>query len=310
MAQRRWTLLVVPHGSGSSRSVQISTRALRVVGSIIGVVVIAAGVFAFTTVSKSVDVLHLQRLAEANRLLANELASTRQLVGQLTDTLDQISTRDRQVRLLAGLEPTSPDVQQAGIGGPVGAWPERDTLLAVAGAEGREAIDARVTVDALIRRADVLAASFGEAADSLRSYTDRLSRTPSIKPTAGFLSSPFAHERMNPILHVARPHLGIDLAAPLGTPIVAPAGGLVVDVATLTGYGKMVTIDHGYGVVTRYAHCSKILVRVGQRVKRDQEIALVGSTGLSTAPHLHYEVIVNGQHVNPEKYIFPDQIVE
>ena len=115
---------------------------------------------------------------------------------------------------------------------------------------------------------------------------------------------------MNPILHVARPHLGIDLAAPLGTPIVAPAGGLVVDVATLTGYGKMVTIDHGYGVVTRYAHCSKILVRVGQRVKRDQEIALVGSTGLSTAPHLHYEVIVNGQHVNPEKYIFPDQIVE
>jgi murein DD-endopeptidase MepM/ murein hydrolase activator NlpD len=109
---------------------------------------------------------------------------------------------------------------------------------------------------------------------------------------------------------LARPHEGIDVAAPLGAEIEAPAAGTVTDVRWEDGYGNFVTIDHGYGLVTRYAHCSKILVVRGQRVKRGQKIALVGATGLATGPHLHYEVWVGGKPVDPLHYVMPDAIVD
>jgi len=133
---------------------------------------------------------------------------------------------------------------------------------------------------------------------------------PSIMPTKGWLTSAFARERVHPILHLARPHEGIDVSAPMGAEIEAPAAGVVTDVRWEEGYGNMLTMDHGFGLVTRFAHCSKILVVRGQRVKRGQRIALVGSTGLSTGPHLHYEVWVNGRPVNPMKYVMPDAIVD
>jgi murein DD-endopeptidase MepM/ murein hydrolase activator NlpD len=84
----------------------------------------------------------------------------------------------------------------------------------------------------------------------------------------------------------------------------------VTDVKWEEGYGNMITLDHGFGLVTRFAHCSKILAVRGQRVKRGQKIALVGSTGLSTGPHLHYEVWVNHKPVDPIKYVMPDAIVD
>jgi murein DD-endopeptidase MepM/ murein hydrolase activator NlpD len=96
----------------------------------------------------------------------------------------------------------------------------------------------------------------------------------------------------------------------MGMDIEAPAAGVVTQVSWVEGYGNMLTIDHGYGLVTRYAHCSKILVVRGQRVKRGQQVAKVGNTGLSTGPHLHYEVWVNGRPVNPMKYVLPDAIVD
>jgi murein DD-endopeptidase MepM/ murein hydrolase activator NlpD len=96
----------------------------------------------------------------------------------------------------------------------------------------------------------------------------------------------------------------------MGTPILASAAGRVVQVGTEAGYGRIVSLDHGDGIVTRYAHLSKALVQPGQRVKRGQEIALVGNSGITTAPHLHYEVIVNGKHQDPLKFIFPESIVD
>ena len=139
---------------------------------------------------------------------------------------------------------------------------------------------------------------------------DRLAATPSIMPTRGWLTSAFMKERIHPILHLARPHEGIDVSAPMGAEIEAPAAGIVTDVKWEEGYGNMITTDHGFGLVTRFAHCSKILAVRGQRVKRGQVIARVGSTGLSTGPHLHYEVWVNHKAVDPLKYVMPDAIVD
>ena len=307
--KRRWTILLVPPGARASRSVDVPARAFGWAVGVGSVLAVGLLIFAGMTATKSINLTRLDRLERTNTLLGQELDIARGQLAELQDTLASISRRDRQVRLLAGLEPLDADVQQAGIGGPVGQWSEREQLLAE-GQVGRAALDLRLDLDGLIRRASLVAGSFTEAAESLTSHNDRLSRTPSIMPTAGYLSSRFARARLHPIFHEERPHPGIDISAPMGTPILAAAGGTVIQVGTGTGYGMMVTIDHGYGLVTRYAHLSKALVRIGQRVHRADEIALVGNTGIVTAPHLHYEVIVNGNQQDPLKFVFPETIVD
>jgi len=308
-ANRRWTILFVPPGASSTRAIDIPARVLKWGAGLGAVAGVAALVFGVMTLTKSIDLTRLDRLERTNQLLGQELDITRTQLTELQDTLTAITHRDRQVRLLAGLEPMDADVQLAGIGGPVGEWSEREELLAE-GTIGRAALDLRLDLDGLIRRANLIAGSFREAADSLTSHNDRLARTPSIMPTQGYLSSRFAKARIHPIFHEARAHEGIDISAPMGTPILAAASGLVMDVGTVAGYGKMVTVDHGYGLVTRYAHLSKALVRAGQRVKRGEEIAQVGNSGIATAPHLHYEVMVRGQQQDPLKFIFPETIVD
>src|SRR5256886_9512126 len=226
----------------------------------------------------------------------------------LRDTLHRFSEREQEMRLLAGLTPTDTSVQQAGIGGPAGAWLERDSLKAL-GRDGQEALAARLDGDALAGRANILVRSLNQPYDPVSRQRERLAATPSIMPTRGWLTSAFMAERVHPILHLARPHEGIDVAAPMGAEIEAPAAGVVTDVRWEDGYGNMLTIDHGYGLVTRFAHCSRIFVVRGTRVKRGQKIALVGSTGLSTGPHLHYEVWVNHHPVDPKKFVLPDAIV-
>jgi len=308
-ANRRWTILIVPHGAHASRGVEVSARAFKWLAGVGSVALTGLLVFAVMTVTKSINLTRLDRMESVNQLLNQELEVARQQVAELKDTIGAITVRDRQVRLLAGLQPTNPDVQLAGIGGPVGQWSQREQLLAE-DQGGRAALDLRLELDGLIRRASLLAGSFVQASESLASHNDRLRATPSIMPTLGYLSSRFTQSRIHPIFHEARAHEGIDIAAPMGTPIEASASALVVDVGSGAGYGLMVTLDHGYGLVTRYAHLSKALVRAGQRVKRGDAIAEVGRSGLATAPHLHYEVMVRGKQQDPLKFIFPENIVD
>ncbi|MGB9877463.1 MAG: murein hydrolase activator EnvC family protein [bacterium] len=123
-----------------------------------------------------------------------------------------------------------------------------------------------------------------------------------IYPLRGKLTSRFGM-RTHPIYHITKMHTGIDLSAPSGTPIKAAAGGEVVYAGWWGGYGNVVIIDHGGGISTLYAHCSAIYVRKGQKVSQGEVIAAVGSTGLSTGPHLHFEVRKNGKPVDPLGYL-------
>jgi murein DD-endopeptidase MepM/ murein hydrolase activator NlpD len=303
MAERKWTLVLMPHGSGASRVVQLSHTALKVAAAVAGAVVLLALVLGYTTVSRSVDLRRASEMARENATLATSLSGLQGRLDLLEDTLSAIAERDRKIRLLANLDPHDPQVLQAGVGG---SRPARASGSAVL----RQASAARGEVNGLIRRANLLAASFTEAADSLASHRERLAATPSILPTSGWLSSAFASMRRHPILHVSRPHEGLDISAPKGTPIEAPGAGMVTEAGWESGYGQTLTVDHGYGIVTRYAHASKLLVRRGQRVKRGDRIALVGNSGLATGPHLHYEVRVNGRAVDPLRYVLPDVITE
>lgn len=163
-------------------------------------------------------------------------------------------------------------------------------------------------IDAILwtlRPAGLLAGSLRVASESLSTNMRRLAATPSIMPTQGWLSSNFSRRRLHPLLHIVRPHEGIDVRAPRGTPIEAPAEGTVVKAGWEQGYGWTIEIDHGFGIVTRYAHTAKMLVRPGQRVERGEVIARVGASGLAEAPHLHYEVRQNGRPVDPLRFVLP-----
>lgn len=136
----------------------------------------------------------------------------------------------------------------------------------------------------------------------LESQRNLLSSTPAIRPTEGWVSSGFGH-RKSPFTGLREFHKGLDIAGRKGTPIVATADGIVTFVGNNGFLGKMLKIDHGHGMVTRYGHIQKVLKKRGEAVKRGETIAHMGSTGRSTGPHLHYEVHLNGIPVNPKKYI-------
>jgi murein DD-endopeptidase MepM/ murein hydrolase activator NlpD len=151
----------------------------------------------------------------------------------------------------------------------------------------------------------LMAGQFRDRAESLSTTFRRLISTPSVMPTQGWLSSQFSRNRLHPVLGYVRPHKGIDVRAPRGTPIEAPAAGTVISAGWEGNYGYTVEIDHGWDIVTRYAHVSKMLVKPGYRVQRGEVIALVGQTGLADGPHLHYEVRIKGRPVDPIKYVVP-----
>jgi murein DD-endopeptidase MepM/ murein hydrolase activator NlpD len=165
-------------------------------------------------------------------------------------------------------------------------------------------------LSALLHRARLLAASWRQAEDTLSERHARFSATPSISPTAGYISSEFSRSRWHPILEKPLPHTGIDIVAALGAAVIATARGRVETVGYHAEYGLTIDINHGYGVVTRYAHLSKTVVRVGEIVARGQQIGTVGQSGLAIGPHVHYEVLVNGRATNPRRYILERDVIQ
>jgi len=136
----------------------------------------------------------------------------------------------------------------------------------------------------------------------LKDQKSLLASTPSLWPTRGWVTSGFGY-RPYPFTGNEKMHEGIDIATRIGTPVVAPADGVVTFVGSEGSFGNLIVIDHGYGISTRFGHLSEIYIRVGKRVRRGDKIAAVGDTGRCTGPHVHYEVRLNGVPVNPANYI-------
>ena len=263
--------MIVPHGADGTREFVLSRRALKVLRRTGIVAGFLLGVGTISTVA-------MASRSGAAPVSVTSSASAREL-DSLRRALAAINQREARIRLLAGLPPLD-SVQ-----------PERKRVP--------------TDVGGLLQRAQELATSFAEVSDSLEVNSARLASLPSIMPTSGWLTSQFSRGRKHPVLHVTRPHEGIDVAAPMGTAIVAPADGRVRFVGNQSGYGLVLEIDHGNGIVTRFAHQSRVVVRQGDRVTRGQHVGNVGNSGLSTGPHLHYEIHVNGRVVDPLTYVLP-----
>ncbi len=301
MARSKWTLMLIPHDNERVRSVQVSSNSVRAALSVVLIAVLLSASFSVGFFVKQNQHWRAQRLERENLLLAAEVGQMRGQMQYLSKALDVLAEKDESYRLISGL-PVDKD------GNPVrsGVAPVANGLRP---GVGQQVAAAAADLRTLMRRAGLLRESMDEAIVTLKANTDRLEATPSIAPADGPLSSLFSRGRKHPVLRISRPHKGIDIAAPTGEPIMAPAKGVITFAGTRSGgYGRMVEIDHGYGYVTRFAHASRILVQTGQRVDRGDRIALVGESGLTSGPHLHYEVEVNGSQVDPLNFIMADVI--
>ena len=310
---RRWTILIVPHGTASPKSYEVGERGLRVaIGAVVGLFLLVAGAAAVLFTPWATPSARLA--ARENARLKADLAAIDSRLQALVDTISSIERQDQRIRTLAGIEPDSTgeiaekEVATAGVArsaAPLSPLPKSQRFASKPFLGRLGFGEVRPNVDDMIRRATELSKSFSAVSDTLSRNVERMANLPSIMPTAGWLTSQFSKSRFHPILHASRPHEGIDVVAPLGAPIVAPAAGRVIKAERESGYGLMVQIDHGNGLVTTYAHILRIAVTVGQKVTRGQTIATVGNSGLTTGPHLHYEIHRNGKPVDPLTFVMP-----
>ncbi len=226
-------------------------------------------------------------------IIKGELFQLSERLADLSGKLEEISTREEQV-LVAG----------AGLNMDFSSLiPEESWTVEPPGDDMFRYID-DVEIELLLieRLADAELMAYDSLASFFMEKEDLLAHIPSIWPVDGYFVSAFG-PRIDPFTGAVRIHKGIDLACNVGTPIYAPADGEVVFVGWTGGWGLNIVVRHSDRVSTRYAHCSAACTVVGREVKRGDLIARVGSTGRSVAPHLHYEVLIDGVQVDPEDYI-------
>jgi murein DD-endopeptidase MepM/ murein hydrolase activator NlpD len=242
-----------------------------------------------------------------NMVLQYEIMNQR--LNQVTTVLEDMQYRDDNIyRVIFESDPIPNEVRRAGFGGAnryknLEGYSNSDLI-----------IETRKKLDVITKQAYVQSKSFDDVLGLAKNKDKMLQSIPAIQPVANTdlrrMASGFGY-RIHPIYKVRKLHAGMDFSAPTGTPIYATGDGKIVNDAGAGkvgghGYGKYVVIDHGYGYKTLYAHMSKIIVNAGETVKRGEIIGYVGNTGSSTAPHLHYEVIKNGQKINPINFFYND----
>jgi murein DD-endopeptidase MepM/ murein hydrolase activator NlpD len=280
------------------------------------VVLNALGIFALVSMMAVVMVIFYYNYFESPKevILANEVKELKfyyeqrtQEVDEAIKILNEVENRDDNIyRVVLGAEPIDKSIRDAGVGGSDRYEDIREKNLAhedlVLGLSER--------VDLLKRKIYIESKSQDEVVKLAENKEKLFAAIPAIQPISNkqllALASGFGL-RIHPVYKVKKLHTGIDFAAAIGTPIYATADGKVAEVSVkFSGYGKMVEIDHGFGYRTRYAHMHDFAVRSGQNVKRGDLIGYVGNTGLSTAPHLHYEVLINRGQVDPVHYFYND----
>jgi murein DD-endopeptidase MepM/ murein hydrolase activator NlpD len=224
---------------------------------------------------------------------------------KLQKLMDELEYRDDNIyRVIFEAEPISKSVREAGIGGV-------DRYANLEGYdESKLLVETAKKLDRLTSEIYVQSKSFDEVFAMARNKEKMLASIPAVQPIRNIdlrrISSYFGY-RIDPIYKVKKFHEGIDFSAPVGTPVHVTGDGVVMKVIRSNrGYGNEILVDHGFGYVTRYAHLSAFKVKRGQHVRRGQVIGLVGNTGKSTAPHLHYEVIKNHHPINPINFFFND----
>ncbi len=238
-------------------------------------------------------------VANENAVLRAQLSSLDGQLTQFRQSMNLLKTSDDRLRIAVNMKPIPNDIRKVAVGGV-----EINRNYGVSPSANRLIADVKEELQVLDREAALQKKSY---ADILKGYQENqllFQHIPAIDPIRdGIETSPFGM-RMHPILHIMLMHEGIDIACEVGTHVHATGDGVVVYVGRRGGYGNAVEIDNGFGYTTLFGHLERPLVHDGEKVKRGQVIALSGDTGLSTGPHVHYEVRKNGLPVDPSQYFF------
>jgi murein DD-endopeptidase MepM/ murein hydrolase activator NlpD len=299
MAPKFLTILFLTDATTCPRQVRLSQRALGWILAGGGLALLVLGYFGIHFLTIEVDYLELIRLrhaVQAQQEMAEQLET-------LSQEMNRLRSFDTQIRRLAGMQ-TPPGAEGKNTWAVGGGTLELAKALKTGEQAEQVLLLARLYQDLerLEREIALRAESLQAVTEYLTKQKDRLIATPALWPTEGHVTSPFG-SRTSPFTGQPQHHTGVDIAAPMGAPIRAPADGIVTFAGTLPGYGHALVLTHGFGFKTFYGHNQRNQVSKGQTVKRGQVIALVGNSGYSTGAHLHYEVLLNDQPQNPLKYI-------
>jgi murein DD-endopeptidase MepM/ murein hydrolase activator NlpD len=255
--------------------------------------------------SHRVDKRKLERLNQENEIVHTEIERIEQDIAGLAVLIDSLQEYDKKLRTYASLNPISDDLRAMGVGGRLEFHNAGGLSTDVR--EDLESISDQL--DNLLARSRLQKESFNNIVHYLDEKKYLREHTPSIIPVQGWFMSGFGY-RIDPFTGQVKMHEGLDIAAPPGTPIIAPADAIVKFAGERRGFGLTLELNHGYGYITLYGHCQRLNVEEGEKVSRGDVIAYVGSTGRSTGPHLHYEVRVSQEPVNPVDYILTPSIID
>lgn len=294
------TFMLIPDDGGRVVRFRVSAKSQRVL--------FAAGVTLVSILSLTV----VFALVAATRVsayfsLKEQVAAQHEMLARmghdvetLSQSVDRMKQFNRKMRVVLGFEQENVGGEKlVGIGGPIEARNDALESLSLASPSYRE-MESSISViqnDSMQQEVEL-----SDLHELMQGQASLLQSTPSVWPSRGWLTSVFG-QRASPFTGIRRMHEGIDIASRIGAPAIATADGVVLFTGINGDYGKLIIVDHGFGITTYYGHLSQIEVKEGDRIKRGDSLGEVGNTGRSTGPHLHYEVRLSGVPVDPMRYI-------
>lgn len=299
-SKESYTVLVLPSPTSKTYCFNLTKKTLKILLGTVTVLTVLLLIFIvqyFYMARDRGELMSLRKETRAQKVQIQMFASN---IDDLKKQMTRLKDLDAKLRVITDIGPPPQSVQLMGIGGPEeqGA----DAVYPGRNIQGEDLKKMKADLQTLRSDASIQELSFEELTEAMKDRRSLWASTPSVWPVRGWLTSGFGN-RLSPFTDSMTMHNGLDVASRRDTPVLATAGGVVSYEGFDSGLGKMVKINHGYGMQTLFGHMSKVGVRIGQRVKRGDVIGFVGNTGLSTGLHVHYEVHVNGVPVNPLRYI-------
>jgi murein DD-endopeptidase MepM/ murein hydrolase activator NlpD len=309
--RKKISFVVLSNSGAPAKQICTSKASIRLVGVILAACLLFFGYVVYDYFKLKKTTAHLQNREIKLTSQLKEIQNQRKQIQQFANEINSLKAKlvalnnfEKKIRIIANIEKTDQSDNIFGVGGSIPG--DLDSRIPLVEKHNSLIRDMHDQIDELDRASIHQKDEFESLLKSLEDQHNLLASTPAIRPVSrgekswvtsrfGFRQSPFTGQREF--------HQGFDLSCQKGTPILATADGVVTFAGRKGFLGKAMIIDHGHGMVTKFGHCQKFLKKKGEKVKRWEPIALVGNTGRSTGPHVHYEVHLNGIPVNPEKYI-------
>lgn len=334
MSEKKYTFFLVTNDEANVKKITLPASRVKAFVLLVGFVLIAISAATVDYLGLLVQTSENKKLKAENAQLIKQFQVVEGKVGALESSLERVKTFTTKLKLITNIDSEDRSLKLAmGASAPANkpveelnesmeqrqpiedlekqdlefleSRPVDESKGELSIASNNDYQTLAIRIDKSLKDAQLREQSVLDLWESLSERQSLLNATPNIRPAKGWFTSRFGY-RVSPFTGRAALHAGLDIAAAPGSPVYAPGDGVVTFAGYDEGYGKMVTIDHGYGVNTRFGHNAQIYVQVGQKVSRWDVIASVGNTGRSTGPHLHYEVRVNGVPRDPALYILDE----